>query len=229
MPGLEILLVTSPGLTQAAYEPLIHELREDGAAIAPVTFPCSGDLDALTEAVARAGEGRRVVVVAHGVGATLALRAADRLEVERWVLIAPVLGVVPGPGLTAVSNLALDRSRVDLAGVPAALGDVWLGAGWEQHATCVAPGLARDIQWWIASSHVPVDPSAIREPVWVELGLLDEIATIEATLPQVRRFPSHELVRPGIGRLDPEDYRHLDLIRSAAPVRLAARAAVEGW
>ncbi len=229
MAGLEILLVMSPGLTQEAYDPLIHALRAEGAEVTPVGFPCSGDAESLSGAVARAGAGREVVVVAHGIGATLALKAADDLDVRRWVLSGPVLGAVRSPALTDVVGLTLGRSRVELSALPDAVGDVWLGEGWRPLSTCVAPGLARDVQWWAESAHVPVDPSEIEAPVWVQLGLLDEVATLEATVPAARRFPDGTLVRPGVSRLDPVDYRHLDLIRAPAPMRLAVRAAVEGW
>ncbi len=226
--GVEILLVTSPGLSVGLYAPLVRELREAGARVTPVSFPCSGDAASLSGAVARVGRGRPVVVVAHGVGATLALMAADRLEVARWVLVGPVLDVVPGPWQAEVASMpevaALDLSRVrwDRA-------DAVLGAGWTEVGTCVAPGLARDVRGWLRTGLVPVDPTAVPEPVWVEVGLLDEVSAVEATVPAARRFPDATVVRPGIARLDPRDYRHLDLVREPAPVRLAARAAVEGW
>lgn len=227
MTGLEILLVTSPGLELALYEPLVTELRERGASVTPVAFPCSGDAASHTESLVRAAQGH-TVVVAHGLGATLALSAADRLDVERWILVGPVLDVVPGPWIHEASALTVD-ARVELSEIPVERGDAILGEGWTEVAGCLAPGFARDLQTWARTGALPVDPTRIDEPVWVELGLLDEIASVEANVPASRSFPTRELVRPGVARLDSKDYRHLDLVRDPVPVKLAAKAAVEGW
>ena len=229
MPGLEILLVTSPGLDLDLYRPVVHELREAGARVTPVSFPCSGDAADLGEVIVRAADGREVVVLAHGVGATLALGAYDRLEVERWVLLGPVLDVVRGPWLDALVEVPLDRARVELGVAPEDLGSAVLGEGWAEVSGCVAPGLARDVQSWIRTGSVPVDPAKVADPVWIGVGLLDEVAPVEATIPASRRFPDRLVVRPGVARFDPKDYRHLDLVRDPLPVRLAVRAATEGW
>lgn len=223
---LEILLVTSPGLELELYEPLVTELREAGAEVTAVSFPCSGDATSHAESIVRAADGHEVVV-AHGLGATLALSVADRLDVERWVLVGPVLDVVTGPWVHEATTLPIE-GRIELAQLPERA-DALLGTGWADVVGCLAPGFARDLQTWARIGELPIDPLSHTRPTWIELGLLDEIATIEANVPVSRTFPNRHLVRPGVARFDPKDYRHLDLVRDAVPVKLATRAATEGW
>lgn len=225
-PGAVVLLVTSPGVRFEAYEPLVLALRDEGASVVPVDFPCSGDAASLSASIVRAAAGRRVVVVAHGVGAALALSVHDQLAVERWVLVGPVLGVVPGRWVTRAAAATVDGT-VELPALPRI--EEVVGHDARSWTRCLSPALAVDLQGWATARHVPVDPSEVREPVWIEVGALDAVASVEATVPASRRFPDRRLVRPGIARLDPADYDHLGLVREPVPVRLAAHAAAQGW
>lgn len=228
MLGPVVLLVTSPGIALDAYTPLVSELRAGGAEVVPVVFPCSGSFDDHVAQVRRVAGSREVVVLAHGLGATVALNAADTLEVERWVLVAPVLDVVVGPGLEALAAAPV-ASGVDLRKASDRALEVYGGEGARERVRCVSAAVAREVQGWMRAEHVPVDPAAVTAPVWLSVGLLDEVATVEATLDTSRRFPDRTVVRPGVNRLDPEDYRHLDLVTDAVPRRLAVHAALEGW
>ena len=78
----------------------------------------------------------------------------------------------------------------------------------------------------LAAAGMAVIRSYLRSPVFVGLGSLDEVATVEATVPEARRIPRAEVVRLGIARMDPQDYEHLDLVRAPVPVRWAAKTAV---
>lgn len=229
--ALAVLLVASPGVRIEAYEPLVRALRDRGADVVPVAFPCSGDRGSLAASVVRAAADpalvdRDVVVVAHGLGATLALGVHDQLDVQRWVLVAPVLGVVPGRWVSQAARapVAGPVELPELARVDAVVGE-----GARAWTRCLSPDLARELQGWARARHVPLDLAAVEAPVWLAVGALDALSPVEATVPASRALPDRRLVRPGIARLDPQDYDHLSLVRDPVPVRLAADAAASGW
>jgi alpha-beta hydrolase superfamily lysophospholipase len=221
------LLVTTPGLDVAHYRPLVEALREGGTEVALVAFPCSGDVDDAVAAVARAGaelpEG--YVVVAHGLGATLALAAGPALAPSRWVLLAPVLDIPDTKAARYLATLevgggALGAARPEWNGRD--LSEVLLGG--EASLGCVAPALAREVRGWMRAGDVPLPLERIAQPVWIGLGLLDEVAATEVAVEASRRLARRELVRLGVTRFDPRDYGHLDLLMDPVPVEAAARA-----
>lgn len=225
----EVLIVATPGVGLEGYRPLVAALRDRGVDPAVVELPCSGDAATLSAAIGRAVRGRPgAVVVAHGLGATLALLGAPDAEVSRWVLLAPWLGVPDTAAVRALAGRpvvgppALDRpapwSGHDLRRV--LLGDRLPPLG------CFPAALARDLLGWLEAGAVPVTPEAVAAPVWIGGGLLDELAPPEVLVPASRRFPERELVRLGIQRLDPVDYAHADLLSAPGPVRAAVNAAV---
>lgn len=222
---LRILLVTSPGVQLEAYEPLYVALRDRGAEVTPVAFPCSGDLDRARDLVARTAAelGPDVVVVAHGLGATVALLAHGDAPPSRYVLLAPILDLKPTLALEWVAGRSVGTA-LDLSVATDAPAQVLLGPGAERYLGCVAPRVATTVQHWIREGAVPLDLEAVDRPVWIGVGLLDEVATVEAVVPASRRLPRRELVRLGINRLDPRDYTHLDLLLDPVPIEAAVQA-----
>jgi pimeloyl-ACP methyl ester carboxylesterase len=224
-----LVLVVTPGVGLGAYQPLLDGLRDRGFDPDVVTFPCSGDFRAFTDRVGRriAAAPTPPIVVAHGLGATIALGSAPA-DVDRWVLLAPVLAVPHGAAWTELATRSVG-ARVDL-GRP----EPWNGAA-DLRAVllgdplpalgCFPAALARDVQGWIRADVVPLDLAAIDDPVWIAVGLLDEVAPVEVVIPASRRIPERELVRLGVTHFDPVDYGHAGMLGATAPVRAAVRAA----
>jgi len=191
-----VVLVTSPGVAFDAYRPLYTALRDRGAAVTVVEPGCVGGLDALAARVrAVVDASDRPVVVAHGLGATIALDAGG--DVERYVLLAPVLGMPPSASLVA--------------------DDLPVG--------CFSAALAREIEGWRVSG-VPLALDRVDAPVWIGIGLLDEVAPTEIIVPRSRGLAHRTVVRLGITAFDPADYHHAALLTDPVPVRAAAIAAV---
>lgn len=225
----DVLLVTTPGVRVEVYEPLVASLRGEGAHVRPVAFPCSGDPVDARQAVQRAGEELPpgYVVVAHGLGATLALSAHPRLSPGKYVLLAPILDVWPVEVTAELAERAVGTSldlSVPLRHGEATVQELLLGPDGADALGCVAPRIAAEVQGWIRGGAVPLALEDVDVPVWIGVGLTDAVATVEAVVPASRRLPRRELVRLGVGRLDPDDYGHLEMLTAAAPVRAATRA-----
>lgn len=219
--GQEVLVVQTPGLSRGAYAPLVHALEQEGLHPRVVGFDCgSHDLaDLVDQLVAAAGP--ELVVVAHGLGATLALEAAPRLQGARFVLSAPILGVVPQPGLLEAvqgdvgASVVLSEARAaPLLGEPV------------PELSCVPVPFAAEVQSWVRAGSVPLDLAAVDEPVFMVLSLGDDVATVEATLPAARQLAGpRRVLRVGISRFDPQDYQHAQLLSEPRLLRVLAREA----
>lgn len=222
----QVLLVTTPGVKLDAYLPLIEAMRAKEVRVEAVVFPCSGTGDDYRRKIVSQAEGQGWTVLAHGLGATLALQSG--VQAERFVLLGPVLDVVPGPAMqplihTSITGvLSLDTPPSEPSLRQLLLGD------WEGQLTCVSPLWAKEVQQWLRDAHVPLKLAAIDAPVWLGVGLLDEVATVEAIVPASRIFPHRTLIRLGVARMDPKDYRHFDLLSDAIPVRAAVHAVLDG-
>lgn len=227
-----VVLVVTPGVELAGYRPLLDALRDRDLDPEVVEFPCSGDFRALADQLHRrlAESPSPPVVVAHGLGATLALAAAPGLDVDRWVLLAPILAVPHSAAVTSLGDVA-PGARVDLsvarpwANEPD-LRRVLLGAD-PPALGCFPAALARDLQGWIATGTIPLALAAIGDPVWIGVGLLDELAPVEVVIPASRALPDRRLVRLGVTHFDPVDYDHAAMLGAVAPVRAAIRAVLE--
>jgi hypothetical protein len=231
----EVVVVPSPGLSVEAVAPWITALRDAGVTPRVVGWPCSGSMDdlrgVLRQALERSDPDAELVVLAEGVGATLALAVAAEAPADRYVLVGPVLDVVPVAATRWVAEQAVGAA-VDLdVAVPWTDHDdlraVLLGEPIPPLG-CVAPSLATEVQGWIRTGTVPLDLVGVRAPTWIGLGLLDDLAPPEAVVPASRRLPDRTLVRLGLTRLDPTDYDHAGLLRETAPVRAAVRAVLHG-
>ncbi len=217
--GQEVLVVQTPGVSRGSYAPLVHALEQEGLEPRVVGFDCgSHDTAALVDQLVAAA-GPEPVVVAHGLGATLALKAAPRLQGARFVLSAPVLGVLPQPGLLEAVQGDVGLSVVlSEARAAVLLGEPVPALG------CVPVPFAAEVQSWVRSGAVPLDLAAVDEPVFMVLSLGDDVASVEATLPAARRLGGpRRVLRLGLSRLDPRDYEHIQLLVEPRVLRVLAR------
>lgn len=219
-----VLVVQTPGFAREAFLPLVHALRADGSDVNVLSFPCDEVDVAASVRAAAEGLGPEVVVVAHGVGATLALRSGA--DVAAWVLLAPVLDVWPTEALSAAAALPVGPS-VDLR----------VARAWNEHDLravllgdpvpalgCAPVALVAEVQGWVRDGAVPLVLEGLDAPVWIAVSLGDDVASVEATVPAARRINDVRLVRFGRNGFDPEDYDHAGLLDGRRPVRAAARA-----
>lgn len=225
---MNALLIVTPGFEETAFLPLRRALEREGVQVRTLAFPVAGQTsDDYAAAIAAAADAmpEPTVLVAHGLGATLSLQADP--NVERLVLLAPVLAVVPQQIVRDLSALP-PRAAVDLSAAFAwhdrSAATVLLGPRVPE-VGLVSGAFVAEVQGWITSGHVPVDLPRVEVPVWIGIGLADEVATVEATVPASRLLPERRLVRLGANRFDPRDYTHGDLLQDEVPVRVAARAA----
>jgi alpha-beta hydrolase superfamily lysophospholipase len=232
--GPPALVVVTPGFDREAFVPLARALRGSGMDVQLVDLGCGGeDAAALAEGIAAAAATTPGpdVVVAHGLGAALALRAAPSVDAERYVLLAPLIGVVPSASIRWLAERPVGPS-VELSAPldwnGRSIAEVVLGDG-AAPLGCLSGPLAAELQRWALAAEVPVALEAVAAPVWIAVSLGDELATVEAVIPASRRLPSRAVVRLGVNRMDRRDFTHLDLLVEPAPVRAAARAAARGW
>lgn len=242
------MLVVTPGYEPDAFEPLAQALGKKGLDVHVLTFSCipldSGAMaDALVEAATSLEEDP--VVIAHGLGASLALMAGDRMAASHLVLLGPALASWPSEAADLAASISVGpqvdlgvsidqwttgRSidpRPVLAYAESDVASVLMGESPPLQA-CASGPFAAEVQGWYRRGGPPVDLSAIHTPIWIGVGLLDRLAPVEAVVPASRELPQRELVRLGITRLDGKDFDHLDLLREKVPLKLAARAARRG-
>lgn len=107
-----IVVVETPGTSPSTWAPLLAALGDARV----VAFPCSGTPDDFRAAI-RAAVPPGATVVAHGIGATLALQAEP--PAGRWVLLGPVLGAGPEGRLPSERCLAPALADADWSFDPA--------------------------------------------------------------------------------------------------------------
>jgi hypothetical protein len=226
-----VLLVVSPGFGVPGFLPLAEALRADGHDVLLLEPGCgAGTLDSLAADVAEAAAkiGPDVVVVAHGVGASVVLAASPAMEARRLVLLGPVLAVWPVASTSWLAERAAGATSADLSASVVwngqDLATVLLGSD-PPPLGCAPPAFAAEVASWVRRSDVPIALAAVDDPVWIAVSAGDDVAAVEAVVPASRAIPDRELVRLGINRLDPEDYAHGEMLRAEVPVRAAVRAA----
>ena len=220
--GPAVLVVQTPGFTVSAMQPLLDALQDRDWDPLLLTFDCSGqDLlaysEAISEALSTLPEG--TPVVAHGLGATAALKSGTA---ERYVLLAPVVALMPGALITELAERkvpeAVDLSKPSVwrgqSAVEVLLGKAELG--------CIPGAVLREAQGWAKGEPIPIDLSALDVPVWIGVSGLDNLSTSEATIPATRALPQRTLVRLGLGRLDHADLDHAQLLTDSVATRAAA-------
>lgn len=230
-PGAEgdpTLLVLTPGLERAAYHRVIRRMKR-GRDLRVFELGCedvdrAGAVRALVEEARALPDG--YTVVAHGLGATLALSAATELEASRYLLMAPVLDLEPVAALEELAALRLpSEGTIDVSGDrlfgERSLVEVLLG-GVPTPRSCVPASLAGEIQQWITDG-VPLELEAVTEPVWIGVSLGDSVAAVEAVVPASRRLKSRQIERFGRNRFALHDYRHGELLWRRGPLRVWTR------
>lgn len=231
-PGEDVLLVVTPGFTRGAFQPVEQRLRQDGHRVYVLVPGCSGqDLPELVDGIrTTAASLDHPVVVAHGVGATLALLAHSP-AVERYALLGPVLA----PPDQELTDLLASREvgyaahldvPLDFHGHDAA--EVLLGAP-APSLGCVPGDVARQVQGWVRTGAIPLDLEAIDAPVWLAISPGDDVCTLEAVLPAARRISGPtDIERLGLNHRDHQDFDHGDLLSEPVPLRRLARAVRRG-
>jgi pimeloyl-ACP methyl ester carboxylesterase len=220
---VSVLIVTSPGFGFDAYRPMLQALVDDGVDVRVVEPGCAGDFQALADRVRAviASQPAPPVVLAHGLGAALALAAGG--PVDRYVLLAPILGVPRSAALDDALAAADLRDPVPWRGHDD-LREVLLG-GPVPTLGCFPAALQADLRRFRAAGELPLSLAEVEAPVWIGIGLLDELAPTEVVVPASRALPHRTVVRLGITHFDPQDYGHLALLTDPVPVRAAVRAA----
>ncbi len=214
-----VLLVETPGTEPAAWRPLRDALAADGHTVAVVAFPCSGTAADFRAAVARAAPTAPYAVVAHGVGAPLALD----LPAAGWVLLGPTLAPAHSQALDAATAAAAQADGPVVLR-PTALAAV-LGVA-DAPLRCVSADFAREVARWQSDGVALATPTG---PVTVLAAPRDEVAPVEALVPAARALGAR-LVRLGLGHFDPTDPDHAGLLTAPsalAETRRAVRRALE--
>lgn len=225
------LVVLTPGVDPAAFQPLAAALEDAGmdawtVGIAPTAPLPEEGADAwvaevlLPAAVAalRAREPRAadLALAGHGPGGTLALMAAPRVGTRAVAVLGAPLGPTPTAALAALAERPLPvAGSVDLARPVAwqghdlatlLLGDPPLPLG------SLPVPLARAFLRWAAEGP-PLQPAALAFPVYVGAGALDRLVPVESLHLPAEGFPRGTFVRFGLLRLDRADPGHADLLR----------------
>jgi hypothetical protein len=224
----EVLVVMSPGFSFEEHRPLIEALQHEEHEVHVVGASCaaanSGELiERLRLKDRELGGG--YTVVSHGLGATIALLAAPELQADEYVLLAPVLEVLPSRSMAALAEPVIDRVialEQEPSWVDIGLREVLLG-GPKVMNGCLSMGLGREFQGWLGHGGAPLKLKQIEAFVWLGVSLGDEMSTVEATVPASRSLPNRHLVRFGINRFDSRDFSHWDLLSDPVPLRTAAR------
>lgn len=210
-----VLVIASPGLALEAHLPLIRRLRKDGFDVHVYQPGCGDNQAAIVEGsrLAIHALGPETVVVAHGVGAALAL---SDVEARGWVLLAPVLDVWPVAltvelAATPVSALPHTWRGLDVKRV--LLGEIAMG--------CISPTLAAELQGWVQDG--PPGHAPVGAPVRIAVSAGDNLATLEAVVPASREFSERQLVRLGKGSFASKDYDHGEMLSGHGAVRWASR------
>lgn len=218
-----VLVVRTPGFAPAAYLPLLRALAAEREDVWIVSFPPREQTSADIREALRLARSRLpsdLDIVAHGVGATIALMSWSDLRPREMYLLAPVLAVPSGPPADALSRgtfgPAIDP-RVPFPWNGGSLQDI-IGV----HDLEVVSGpLAREVLGWRPA---PVDLQSVDVPVWVGFSNGDDVATVEDSLTASRALPRRRIERFGLNRFDPRDYEHGELLTERVPIHALLRA-----
>jgi hypothetical protein len=224
----DVVVVLSPGFSFAEHRPLFDEILRAEHDLHVVGASCvARGSDSLIQSLREKDRelGGHYTVVSHGLGASLALMAAPELRADQYVLLGPVLDVLPSRAMASLGELEI-TGPVDLdqswswSGLD--LREVLLGRAGVMSG-CLSMGLAAELQGWLRTGRLPLELEAIDEPVWLGLSLADEMSPVEVVVPASRRFSNRRLVRFGINRFDERDFSHWDLLTDPTPLRVAVR------
>ncbi|MFH1465560.1 MAG: hypothetical protein ABIO70_14330 [Pseudomonadota bacterium] len=225
------LVVLTPGVAEAAFQPLVTALEDAGldawtvAVTAVAPLPEEGADRWIAEfllpaavAALRAREPRAaaLALVGHGPGGTLALMTAPRVAPRAVAVLGAPLGPIPSLALEELAARPLSAvGSVDLAQPHDwrghDLATLLLGDPPLPLAPLPVP-LARAWLRWAAEGP-PLDPATLFFPVFVGAAALDHLVPVETVHAPAERMPDATFVRFGLLRLDLIDPEHSDLLR----------------
>ncbi len=232
--GRPVLVVTTPGYAELAYQPLLEALESQGLAPLVLRFgPWSDDPSAALHAVLReasgAGDWQETAIVAHGLGGRLLVEALGELPSPRAVAL---LGVPLELQPVALTRDLADRSAptgsVELDS-PAIRDATWqdqpilpllLGSPLPPMERVSGPWLGQLAQDLSGGVTLDLDIMSRATPTWVALGDLDNLAPPECVRPHVGQA---EVVRFGPLRMDGQHFDSADLLRHPRPLTQVAR------
>jgi pimeloyl-ACP methyl ester carboxylesterase len=222
-----VLLVLSPGFSFEEHRGLIDEIRRRDHELHIVGSSCAAPgLESLRQEIRSADLEFKgsYTLIAHSVGASVALQVAPEIKADHYILLAPVLGVSASRGLEYLMTLDI-HSRVELAQELAWGEDTLQGAllGKMDYSGCLSMGVARDLRSWVREGKLSLPLSSLEVPVWIGTSLGDELSPVEVLVPLSRTIKGRRLVRFGLNRFDPQDYSHGELLMSKRPVRSAVK------
>lgn len=208
-PG-SVWVIGNPGLAPEATTALAEHLDARRWTVQAIAPDCPlGSLDDLTVALTHAPVGPDDLVVAHGLGARLAVQAG--LQPRGWVFVGPLFDTVPvadmvtlaeqGPGLQQAAQ------RVFGTADAGCLSDAFIAS---------AASLVH------APAPIPLDDITAPSIVLVSAG--DDAAAVEAVLPATVDLQNTERIRVGIGGWGGHDLSHVALIDTRRGRRLVRRA-----
>jgi len=236
------LVVVTPGMDPAAFQPMVQALEEAGldAWAVRVTLHAplpSADADIwiastlLPAAVAtlreREPKAQDLALVGHGPGGTLALMMAQHVRPGAVAVLGPPVGPVDTAALAWLAQRQLPTAgNVDLTDPLQWQGHDMASLLLGDPPPALAPlsvDLARAWLSW-ASEGPPLALDSIACPVWIGAAAMDRLVPIESLRVASQELPDRQFVRFGLLRLDPEDPGSADLLREKRYLNVMA-----GW
>ena len=228
-----VLVVGTPGLLPDAYATLVGALEAEGLDAWLVRFPLESQdpdeivavgIPAAREALLARGAGLPVALVGHGLGGTLAARAALADPPTALAVLGAPLAPPSSALVRWLVDLPVPQDGLDLAQATAA---TWNGLpALPLLVGEPLPPLERVSAAWLhglqawARSGRAVDLGAAPFPVWAGTGLLDEVAPAEGVRPYLGETG---FVRFGYLHLDLQAFDHAALLREERPAAALAR------
>jgi len=223
--GAPVLLVQTPGFSSQALAAAEEALVHHGFSVTSLRLPCAElSLDHLGQLVdeARTDLGPQTPVVAHGLGATVALWSTRNDPTARLALLSPVVGAP----FSAATEAYLDST-------PEAWDvhnqDPWVGR--TLHEVVFGPTLAPEGCIPPALHPLLHTPRAGRwntlvgqqEQVWVGLAVGDVFSPIENQLPALQARDNVDVHWAGWNRLYTRNFSHTEILHDPATLRRLSR------
>jgi len=225
------LVVVTPGMDPAAFQPMVQALEEAGldAWAVRVTLhaplpPADADIwiasTLLPAAVAtlreREPKAQDLALVGHGPGGTLALMMAQHVRPTAIAVLGPPVGPVDTAALAWLAQRQLPTAgNVNLTDPLQWQGHDLASLLLGDPPPALAPLSVDLAQAWLswASDGPPLTLDGIACPVWVGAAAMDRLVPIESLRVASQALPDRHFVRFGLLRLDPEDPGSADLLR----------------
>ena len=190
----EIVLLPEPGLSLVHTARLSQELAHRGYRVHRVSYDCDApSLQAIAADLASLNVDESIVI-AHGLGARLAIQAD--LQPAGWLLVGPTLDLLPLQDLTLYPDDPEASERLFGDGVQFA---------------CGAELARAELSKWAARGPAPINVSGITAPTLVLVSAGDDVAPVETTVPVALAIDGVDLIRIGVGGWAHADLSHIAL------------------